>query len=71
MIYARLCCWVNRMVVCTTAGDVVVLDSGKEISRSRTNGEIWSGPIVFKGTDDSEMRLAFGARDSILHIIQL
>ena len=56
----------TSIVVCTTAGDVIRLDTnGAQIWRRRiAGGEIWSDPIE---VDSS--RIAFGVRDSRLHIL--
>jgi AMP-binding enzyme len=62
----------NSFVVCTTAGDVVRVrfdkraDSLTIVESFRIAGEIWSNPVILERN-----RVAVGARDSRLHIIQL
>ena len=58
-------------VICTTSGNVVVcrqLGALKMDVRFETGAEIWSGPILL---DKEKLRIAFGARDSRLHIVDL
>jgi hypothetical protein len=62
----------NSFLVCTTAGDVVVVafddrdDSLTIVERRRIAAEIWSNPVML-----GRNRVAVGARDSRLHIFQL
>ena len=61
------------VVVCTTAGDVLVLDpsnDGKEKSRHSVDGEIWSNPVNLT-TSSGTTRIIVGARDSKVHLITI
>lgn len=71
-IYSKpLCVVPDRVVVCTTAGDVVVaeetLTSGANIVwRMRIRGEIWSDPVSLPNGP-----IVFGARDSCVHFVDI
>jgi hypothetical protein len=58
----------GSFVVCTTAGDILRLSSndGKIVWRHRIHGEIWTNPVAVE-----PHRIAFGARDSRLHIVRI
>ena len=57
----------DSVIICTTAGDVVRLDSdGQQIWKQRISAEIWSDPVEL-----DNLRVAFGARDSRLHLLLL
>jgi len=59
-------------VVCTTAGDIVLVCGGKIARRLRIGAEIWSDPVLLPGCNDKHrFRIAFGARDSRLHIVTI
>ena len=58
------------IVVCTTAGDVFKIRDGTETGHSHVSGEIWSDP-AFVSEDNTALRIAFGARDSKLHVMEL
>lgn len=68
VVYCRpLICRDGTIIVATTAGDVIRLSGGgHEVGRTRVEGEIWSDPVQI----DSR-RIAFGARDSRMHILLL
>jgi acyl-CoA synthetase (AMP-forming)/AMP-acid ligase II len=63
------------VVVCTTAGDIVVItaDEGVEKQRFSVGGEIWSDPVEVTSAlgGEQQQHVAFGARDSKLHFITL
>ncbi|KAG7358963.1 PQQ-like domain containing protein [Nitzschia inconspicua] len=69
----------ENVVVCTTAGDVSVLNifTGKEQWRYRLpiGGEIWSDPIEIPlnslAAIGTPRRVCFGARDSRLHLLNV
>lgn len=58
------------VLVCTTAGDIIQVDvnNGKQIWKTRIGGggEIWSDPVQLDDT-----LVAFGARDSRLHLVTI
>jgi hypothetical protein len=61
----------NSFVVCTTAGDVlrvgVQVDGSLDILwKYRVAGELWSDPVLVE-----ENSVAFGARDSHVHIVNM
>ena len=56
----------SSIIVCTTAGDVILIQDGKIVFQYQINGEIWSDPVVV-----SDEQVAFGARDSRLHLLYL
>jgi hypothetical protein len=53
----------GKCLACTTAGDVIVIDEGKEMWRLNIPGEVWSDPSLV-GNEE----VVVGARDSRLHI---
>lgn len=55
------------IIVCTTAGDVIEIQDGKVVFKYQINGEIWSNPVA--GVSNGQV--AFGARDSRLHLLDL
>ena len=55
----------TRCLVCTTGGDVILLQGETEIWRIKLNGEIWSSPVSL----GSNGVIAVGARDSNVHFI--
>jgi outer membrane protein assembly factor BamB len=58
----------GSLIVCTTAGDVLQIGKdGNVLWRFHVPAEIWSDPAALHG-DES---IAFGARDSKLHIVEL
>lgn len=74
------CC--GGIIVTTTAGDVVLVRDGLVVWRCRISAELWSDPVLVslsettvneKGAHACKMRsvLAFGGRDSKLHLINL
>ncbi len=56
----------TRCLVCTTGGDVIMLQGEKEIWRTKLNGEIWSSPVSLGSDNDV---IVVGARDSNVHFI--
>ena len=63
-------------LVCTTAGDAVVVQTldGAIVERSFLNGEIWSDPKIVwydESSPEKVIKVAFGARDSRAHILTL
>ena len=60
------------VVVCTTAGDVMVVNSsdGREIVKYTVDGEIWSNP-TYLTTSLGKRCVIVGARDSKIHVITL
>lgn len=60
----------DAVAICTTAGDVFRIVSGTETARAHAPGEIWSDPVFIPG-DKAVFRVAFGARDSKLHVMEL
>ena len=59
------------VIICTTAGDIIEVDAntGNQIGKQRigfASGAIWSDPIKLDDT-----HVAFGARDSRLHIVTI
>jgi hypothetical protein len=60
----------NSCIVCTTAGHVVQIKDGKVTKTYRIAAEIWSDPVlVYRECD--QVCVAFGARDSRVHIITI
>ena len=57
----------GRCIVCTTAGDVILIQAGKELWRTKVVGEIWSDAVQV-GMGGA---IIFGARDSRIHTIKL
>jgi hypothetical protein len=58
----------GSVIVCTTAGDVLRIGKYGHVRwRFHVPAEIWSDPVTLHG-DES---IAFGARDSKLHIVEL
>jgi acyl-coenzyme A synthetase/AMP-(fatty) acid ligase len=59
----------GSMIVCTTAGDVLQIGKyGNVCWRFHVPAEIWSDPVTLHGDGNT---IAFGARDSKLHIVKL
>jgi acyl-coenzyme A synthetase/AMP-(fatty) acid ligase len=57
----------HSVIICTTAGDVVRLNSnGEQIWKHRILAEIWSDPVEL-----DNLHVAFGARDSRLHLLSI
>jgi outer membrane protein assembly factor BamB len=75
IVYARVCPLpTGEIAVCTTAGDVIILNKGVERWRCRVDGEIWSDPVALcwaEKDSESTPHLVFGARDSKLHIMKI
>lgn len=60
----------ETIIVTTTAGDVITILKGRVVNRYRIGAEIWSNATLLGGTGKS-CRIAFGARDSRLHIVDI
>jgi len=76
VVYARLCALSpesGTVVACTTAGNTIVIRSGKGVLRYQVDAEIWSDPVVVSEneSDSDAVTVAFGARDSMLHFIRM
>lgn len=59
----------KSFLVCTTAGDVVKIQDGVISKRKRVAAEIWSDPLLLGPAGDGQWRVAFGARDSKVHVM--
>jgi acyl-CoA synthetase (AMP-forming)/AMP-acid ligase II len=59
-------------VICTTAGDIYhIREDGTVLLRYRIAAEIWSDPVCCSALVAGSYRIAFGARDSRVHIITI
>ena len=66
--------WRSACIVCTTAGDVVIVrvNDGVILERRSMNAEIWSNPVVVCYDEGGGFcKVAFGARDSKAHVITI
>ena len=70
VIYAKpLALSDGSLIICTTAGDVLQIGKYGNVSwRFHVPAEIWSDPVTLHG---DESTIAFGARDSKLHIVEV